>query len=106
MELSRQNAACRDVVAVAKPAWKAKYLEGSGQIGLFNELIDVQLNGLSTSHFEGKSGFDVAIGARSSQNEHSRFGHPKILSLIASEIRDSTRELTEKKSTQEKVGNQ
>jgi len=43
---------------------------------VFNQLIDMELNRLCTSHFKGESGFDIAIRARSSQNEHSRFGHP------------------------------
>jgi hypothetical protein len=87
LKLSGQNAASSNVVAVAKPTREAEYLKVGGQIGMIDQLIDVELDSLSTRHFKGESGLYIAIGARSSQNEHSRFRHPDYLSLIAVEAR-------------------
>ena len=74
-DLVGQDAAGSHVVAIAESAGHAENLELVGQIGLFQQPVDVDVPGLGPRLLEGGGGLFVAVGAGGAEDEDLRLGH-------------------------------
>lgn len=68
LDLVAEDAPGGDVVAVAETARDAEYLEIGEALRLFQHVVDVPAFGGAAGQFKGVSGFDIAVGARSSED--------------------------------------
>jgi hypothetical protein len=72
---SRQNSAGGDVVAVAESTGQTEDLVAARQSRVFHQSPDVDAFGDRTGQLKGMSGFDIAVGTGSTQDENARLRH-------------------------------
>ena len=67
-DLVSENSPCRDVIPVAESTGQTQHLVISGQLGVFQQTIDMNQLRASAGLLEGKRRFAVAVRSRSTQD--------------------------------------